>query len=113
MVPVETVINDPGEFRVRKQVLRNGKQRAEWVELRKGVAYLFRYGEVSRPRRSTNRRATHRLLLLRRHRRASDHTAPSLTIGIFKLSLHGRGLARVGGIRLPALNRPQGRLPPS
>ena len=44
---VETVINNPEEFRVRKQVLRDGKQRAEWVQLRKGVAYLFRYREVS------------------------------------------------------------------
>ena len=42
---VETVINNPEEFRVRKQVLRDGKQRAEWVQLpnlgRKGVAYLL------------------------------------------------------------------------
>ncbi len=44
---IETVINNPNEFRVRKQVLRDGKQRTEWVELRKGVAYLFRYSEVS------------------------------------------------------------------
>ena len=44
---VETVINKPEEFRVRKQVLRDGKQRAEWAQLRKGVAYLFRYREVS------------------------------------------------------------------
>lgn len=42
-----TVVNNPEEFRVRKQVLREGKQRAEWVQLRKGVAYLFRYREVS------------------------------------------------------------------
>jgi hypothetical protein len=27
--------------------LRKGKQRTEWVEMRKGVAYLFRYREVS------------------------------------------------------------------
>ena len=48
---IETVINNPNEFRVRKQVLRDGKQRAEWVQLpnlgRKGVACLFRYREVS------------------------------------------------------------------
>src|SRR3954447_12932725 len=44
---IETVINNPEEFRVRKQVLRKGKQRTEWVEMRKGVAYLFRYREVS------------------------------------------------------------------
>ena len=46
---IETVINNPEEFRVRKQVLRDGKQRAQWVQLRKGVAYLFRYREVSLP----------------------------------------------------------------
>ena len=46
---VETVINNPGEFSARKQVLRNGKQRTEGVELRKGVAHLFRYREVSLP----------------------------------------------------------------
>jgi hypothetical protein len=44
---VETVINNPEEFRVRKQVLRKGKHRTEWVAMRKGVAYLFRYREVS------------------------------------------------------------------
>lgn len=44
---IETVLNNPEEFHVRKQVLRNGKQRAEWVSLRKGVAYLFRYREIS------------------------------------------------------------------
>ncbi|MEO6624655.1 MAG: hypothetical protein ABIN37_07475 [Burkholderiaceae bacterium] len=48
---IETVINNPEEFRVRKQVLRDGKQRAEWVQLPNlggwGVAYLFRYREVS------------------------------------------------------------------
>jgi hypothetical protein len=47
VLQVETVINNPGENRVRKQDLRNGKQRTEWVELRNGVAYLFRYREIS------------------------------------------------------------------
>jgi hypothetical protein len=32
------VINNPEEFRVRKQVLRKGKRRVEWVQMRKGVA---------------------------------------------------------------------------
>jgi hypothetical protein len=44
---VETVINNPEEFRVRKWVTRKGKSQAEWVPMRKGVAYLFRYREVS------------------------------------------------------------------
>jgi fermentation-respiration switch protein FrsA (DUF1100 family) len=43
----EMVINNPQEFRVRKRVLRVEVQRAEWVALRKGVAYLFRYREIS------------------------------------------------------------------
>ena len=30
-----------------KRLRRDGKQRAQWVRLRKGVAYLFRYREVS------------------------------------------------------------------
>jgi hypothetical protein len=44
---VETVINNPEEFRVRKRVTRKGKRRMEWVDMRKGVAWLFRYREVS------------------------------------------------------------------
>ena len=44
---VETVINNPEEFKVRKWVTRHGKTQAEWVAMRKGVAYLFRYREVS------------------------------------------------------------------
>ena len=44
---VETVINNPEEFRVRKHVLRQGKSTTEWVAMRKGVASLFRYREVS------------------------------------------------------------------
>ena len=44
---VETVINNPEEFKVRKKVTRKGKKRTEWVAMRKGVAYLFRYREVS------------------------------------------------------------------
>ena len=44
---VETVINNPEEFKVRKKVTRKGKKQTEWVAMRKGVAYLFRYREVS------------------------------------------------------------------
>jgi hypothetical protein len=45
---VEIVINSPEEFKVRKRVTRKGKEVMEWVPMRKGVAYLFRYQEVSR-----------------------------------------------------------------
>src|SRR3954454_18864841 len=46
---VETVINNPEEFRVRKHVLRKGRRHTEWVAMRKGVAYLFRYREGLAP----------------------------------------------------------------
>ena len=44
---VETVINDPEEFRVRRRVRRRGQRRTEWVPLRKSVAYLFRDRDVA------------------------------------------------------------------
>jgi len=45
---IEMVINNPEEFKVRKKVTRKHRQAMEWVSMRKGVAYLFRYKEVSR-----------------------------------------------------------------
>jgi hypothetical protein len=44
---IETVINNPNHFRVRKSVRRQGQSTTEWVPLRKGVAYLFRYRDIS------------------------------------------------------------------
>jgi hypothetical protein len=43
---VETVINDPTEFRIRRRVRRHGRAVMAWVPLRKGVAYLSRYQEI-------------------------------------------------------------------
>ena len=40
-------INNPNEFRVRKSVRRRGRPTTEWVPMRKGVAYLFRYRDIS------------------------------------------------------------------
>jgi hypothetical protein len=45
---IEMVINNPEEFKVRKKVTGKKKRVMEWVSMRKGVAYLFRYQEVSR-----------------------------------------------------------------
>jgi len=45
---VEMVINNPEEFKVRKKVTRKNRRVVEWVPMRKGVAYLFRYRDVSR-----------------------------------------------------------------
>lgn len=44
---VETVINEPEAFKVRKRVRRKQQQVTEWVPMRKGVANLFRYRDVS------------------------------------------------------------------
>jgi hypothetical protein len=44
---VEMVINDPTAFKVRKRVRRRRVQVTQWVEMRKGVANLFRYRDVS------------------------------------------------------------------
>ena len=44
---VEMVINDPEAFRVRRQVKREGESVTQWVPMRKGVANLFRYRDVS------------------------------------------------------------------
>jgi hypothetical protein len=44
---IEMVINNPDEFKVRKKVTRKNRRVMEWVSMRKGVAYLFRYREVS------------------------------------------------------------------
>jgi hypothetical protein len=48
---IETTINDPTEFRVRRKKAKGNGM--EWQPLRKGVAWLWRYAEVSR---SANRR---------------------------------------------------------
>jgi hypothetical protein len=42
---IETTINDPYEFRVRR---RTPQGELQWQPLRKGVAWLWRYAEVSR-----------------------------------------------------------------
>jgi hypothetical protein len=42
------VINNPEEFKVRKKVTRKNRRVMEWVPMRKGVAYLFHYRDVSR-----------------------------------------------------------------
>ena len=43
---IETTINDPREFRVRRR--KPGQEEATWQPLCKGVAWLWRYAEVSR-----------------------------------------------------------------
>jgi hypothetical protein len=45
---VETVINRPNEFRVRRRGKRQGQLVTGWFPMAKGVANLYRYAEVSR-----------------------------------------------------------------
>src|SRR2546429_2210476 len=44
---LEMVINEPEGFTVRKEVTRKGKKVIKWLDMLKGVAYLFRYKDVS------------------------------------------------------------------
>lgn len=44
---IETVINQPREFHVRRWRTRNGKRAVGWVPMNKGVANLFRYREIA------------------------------------------------------------------
>jgi len=50
---VETVINNPYEFKVRRKGTRRGEEVVGWFPLPKGIAHLFRFAEVSR---TANRR---------------------------------------------------------
>lgn len=45
---IETVINHPYEFRVRRRGRRKGQELLGWFPMAKGVANLYRYAEVSR-----------------------------------------------------------------
>lgn len=45
---VETVINQPYEFKVRRKGKRDGQTVTGWFPLCKGVGYLYRFEEVSR-----------------------------------------------------------------
>jgi hypothetical protein len=44
---IETVINDPREFRVRRSRIRAGRREMVWCPMNKGVINLYRYREVS------------------------------------------------------------------
>jgi len=50
---IETVINQPREFKVRRQGVRKGQEVIDWFPLCKGVANMFRYAEICR---GSNRR---------------------------------------------------------
>jgi hypothetical protein len=45
---IETVINSPEEFKVRKVVTRNGRSSKQWVPLNKSISYLWRLSQISK-----------------------------------------------------------------
>jgi len=45
---IETVINDPREFKIRKTCVRQGKQVKAWVPLNKSVVHLDAYANIAR-----------------------------------------------------------------
>ena len=45
---IETVINQPREFKVRRYRLRAGHRRMRWCPMNKGVANFYRYHAVTR-----------------------------------------------------------------
>jgi hypothetical protein len=44
---IETVINNPREFKVRRRRLRGGRQRLVWCPMNKGVSNFYRYHQVA------------------------------------------------------------------
>ena len=50
---IETVINNPREFRVRRLRTRNGRREMAWCPMNKGVCNLYRYREVALGRQPT------------------------------------------------------------
>jgi hypothetical protein len=45
---IETVINNPREFKVRRRVQRKGRSQMAWCPMNKGVANFYHYHEVAR-----------------------------------------------------------------
>jgi hypothetical protein len=45
---IETVINNPREFKVRRRVQRRGRTQMAWCPMNKGVANFYHYHEVAR-----------------------------------------------------------------
>jgi hypothetical protein len=45
---IETVINNPREFKVRRRVQRQGRSQMDWCPMNKGVANFYHYHAVAR-----------------------------------------------------------------
>jgi hypothetical protein len=69
---IETVINDPYDFRVRRTGKRHGQLITAWFPLCKSVAYLYRYVEIAH---SANSRYIEALAAVDDHGPAQDELA--------------------------------------
>jgi hypothetical protein len=58
---IETVINQPREFKVRRCRVREGRRRMRWCPMNKGVANFYRYHAVAR---AANERYLHALAVV-------------------------------------------------
>ncbi len=69
LLRVETVINHPYEFKVRRKGKREGKVVPGWFPLNKGVGYLYRFAEVAL---AANRRYLEALSVVTDPRKANE-----------------------------------------
>jgi hypothetical protein len=95
---IETVINDPGEFRVRRLRTRNGRRAMVWCPMNKGVINLYRYREVAL---AANRRYLDALAVVDdptpAYRQVAELTEPAVVSG---RSHAGFNPASPGDVRL-------------
>ena len=67
---IETVINQPREFKVRRQRTREGQSVMVWCPMNKGVANFYHYHAVSR---AANERYLDALAVVEQHRASRQH----------------------------------------
>ena len=79
---IETVINDPREFRVRRLRTRDGRREMVWCPMNKGVINLYRYREVAL---ASNRRYLDALAVVDdpapAYRQVEELTEPVVVVG--------------------------------
>ena len=101
---IETVINDPREFRVRRLRTREGRREMVWCPMNKGVINLYRYREVAL---ASNRRYLDALAVVDdpapAYRQVAELTEPGMAaarghhhgdVRLFQAVLDGRNLLR-------------------
>jgi hypothetical protein len=116
---IETVINQPREFKVRRRGKRKGRTVTDWFPLLKGLGHLFRYAQIARaangryldalaavepPARAT--KAMHRLARpVRRAQRSFRGFNPALEEYVELFAALLRGEHAIHGIRNQTLRQ--------